>query len=94
MNGLLALALTAGMLAPVNPCGFALLPAWITHTLGDQRHATLSIRLARAARSGGFATPDDQILVVAGVPFNTSGTTNILRVAPCEERLIFATDPG
>ena len=35
MNGLLALAFTAGMLAPVNPCGFALLPAWITHTLGD-----------------------------------------------------------
>jgi pyruvate kinase len=33
-------------------------------------------------------------LVIAGVPFNVPGTTNILRVAPCEERLIFATDPG
>ena len=52
MNGLLALALTAGMLAPVNPCGFALLPAWITHTLGDQRDAAPSMRLARAARAG------------------------------------------
>ena len=30
---LLALAFTAGMLAPVNPCGFALLPAWITGTI-------------------------------------------------------------
>ena len=28
MGGLLALAFAAGMIAPVNPCGFALLPAW------------------------------------------------------------------
>ncbi|MBY6090755.1 pyruvate kinase [Pseudooceanicola sp. 502str34] len=59
-----------------------------------ERFKEAVVNAARAARSGGFATPDDQILVVAGVPFNTSGTTNILRVAPCEERLIFATDPG
>ncbi|MEQ8365108.1 MAG: pyruvate kinase [Roseicyclus sp.] len=48
---------------------------------------------ARAARENGFATEADQILVTAGVPFNVQGSTNILRVAPCEERLIFATDP-
>ena len=48
---------------------------------------------ARAAREGGFATTEDQILVTAGVPFNVPGTTNILRIAPCEERLIFASDP-
>ncbi|EAQ03703.1 pyruvate kinase [Pseudooceanicola batsensis HTCC2597] len=48
---------------------------------------------ARAARSRGFATEADQIVVTAGVPFNQPGTTNILRVAPCEERLIFASDP-
>jgi pyruvate kinase len=30
---------------------------------------------------------------VAGVPFNVQGSTNILRVAPCAERLIYATDP-
>ena len=33
------------------------------------------------------------IVVTAGVPFNTPGTTNILRVAPCSERLIFNADP-
>ncbi|SKM30232.1 cytochrome c biogenesis protein, transmembrane region [Mycobacteroides abscessus subsp. massiliense] len=60
MNGLLALALTAGMIAPVNPCGFALLPAWITHTLGDQGPAHVAVRVARAARAAlaltlGFA---------------------------------------
>ncbi len=47
----------------------------------------------RAARDGGFATDEDQIVVTAGVPFNVKGTTNILRVAPCDERLISRVDP-
>lgn len=51
------------------------------------------INAARAARSGGFATEEDQIVVTAGVPFNIPGTTNILRVAPCDERRIVKTDP-
>ncbi len=51
------------------------------------------INAARAARAGGFAGADDQIVVVAGVPFNVPGTTNILRVAPCDERLISNVDP-
>ena len=48
---------------------------------------------ARAAREEGFATADDFVVVTAGVPFNVPGSTNILRVAPCDERLIFASDP-
>ena len=51
------------------------------------------VNAAKAARAGGFATEDDQIVVTAGVPFNVPGSTNILRVAPCDERLIFSTDP-
>lgn len=51
------------------------------------------VSAARAARSGGFASEDDLIVVTAGVPFNIPGTTNILRVAPCDERLIFRADP-
>ena len=51
------------------------------------------VNAARAAREGGFATEADQIVVTAGVPFNQPGTTNILRVAPCEERLIFKSEP-
>ncbi|MGH1577332.1 pyruvate kinase [Planktotalea sp.] len=51
------------------------------------------VSAARAARSSGLATETDQIVVTAGVPFNIPGTTNILRVAPCEERLIYASDP-
>ncbi|GLD45112.1 hypothetical protein Mkiyose1665_56120 [Mycobacterium kiyosense] len=82
MNGLLALALTAGMLAPVNPCGFALLPAWITHTLEDQSHAAPSMRLARAARAGlaltlGFAGT----LAASGLAVST-GARALITAAP------------
>ena len=52
------------------------------------------INAARAARARGFADARDQIVVIAGVPFNQPGTTNILRVAPCDERLISSIDPG
>ena len=51
------------------------------------------VSAAKAARSEGFAGPDDLIVVTAGVPFNTPGSTNILRVAPCDERLIYSSDP-
>jgi pyruvate kinase len=51
------------------------------------------VNAARAARAQGFATESDQIVVTAGVPFNVPGSTNILRVAPCDERLIYSTDP-
>jgi pyruvate kinase len=47
-----------------------------------------------AARDYGFAELTDQIVVTAGVPFNMPGTTNILRVAPCDERLIYRAEPG
>jgi pyruvate kinase len=47
------------------------------------------VSAARAARADGFAGEDDRIVVTAGVPFNTPGSTNILRVALCNERAIF-----
>lgn len=59
-----------------------------------ERFKEAVVSAARAAREGGYATTTDQIVVTAGVPFNTAGTTNILRVAPCDERLIYTTDPG
>jgi len=51
------------------------------------------VSAVRAAREGGFASEADFVVVTAGVPFNVTGSTNILRVAPCDERLIFASDP-
>lgn len=47
----------------------------------------------RAAREDGFAVEGDQIVVIAGVPFQVAGSTNILRVATCDESLINRTDP-
>ena len=58
-----------------------------------ERFKQAVVNAALAARAGGYADASDQILVTAGVPFNTPGTTNILRVAPCDERLIYNTDP-
>lgn len=58
-----------------------------------ERFKMAVVAAAKAARAGGFASEADQIVVTAGVPFNQAGTTNILRVAPCEERLIFSSDP-
>ncbi|MDU9005162.1 pyruvate kinase [Sedimentitalea todarodis] len=58
-----------------------------------ERFKSAVVNAARAARAVGFATETDQIVITAGVPFNVPGTTNILRVAPCNERLIFSTDP-
>ena len=51
------------------------------------------IAAVRAARDQMNATEDDMVIVTAGVPFNTPGSTNILRVAPCAERLIYSADP-
>ena len=56
------------------------------------RFKSAVVSAAKAARELGFAVKEDQIVVTAGVPFNVPGTTNILRVAPCDERLIFRAE--
>ena len=50
------------------------------------------VAAVRAALAQDLATKEDMIVITAGVPFNTPGSTNILRVAPCEERLIYASE--
>lgn len=51
------------------------------------------VNAAQAAVRFEFADPTRKIVVIAGVPFNTVGSTNILRVASCDERLLSSTDP-
>ena len=58
-----------------------------------ERFKEAVVSAVRAALSQGFAEENDQVVVTAGVPFNIPGTTNILRVAPCNERMIYSTDP-
>ncbi|WP_099826766.1 pyruvate kinase [Oceaniglobus indicus] len=70
--------------------------SWGLHCVisrGVDRFKQAVINAVRAARAEEFALETDQIVVTAGVPFNMPGTTNILRVAPCEERLIYSSDP-
>lgn len=58
-----------------------------------ERFKMAVVNAARAARKDNFADEGDHIVVVAGIPFNQPGSTNILRVAPCEESLIFSAGP-
>jgi pyruvate kinase len=50
------------------------------HSFGEM--VAVAIETAQAQ---GFARWKDRIVITAGVPFGTSGTTNILRVAVVEE---------
>ncbi|MDB6176052.1 pyruvate kinase [Paracoccus sp. Z330] len=69
---------------------------WGTHCVQTprlHRFKEAVVNSARAARDFGFADETRQVVLMAGVPFNVPGTTNILRITPCDERLIFASDP-
>jgi pyruvate kinase len=59
-----------------------------------ERFKLAVVSAARIARRDGFATETDKIVVTAGVPFNQSGTTNILRVALADEKAIYEGEPA
>ncbi|MDP1668117.1 pyruvate kinase [Phaeovulum sp.] len=83
-------------LSPVPATLGVLCLTWGVHTVRCdkvERFKMAVVNAARAARDFGFADETGKIVVIAGVPFNVQGTTNILRVAPCDERLIFSADP-
>ena len=56
MSALLALAFAAGMVAPVNPCGFALLPGWMALTAGDTATTPRGRRVLAVSRSAAGLT--------------------------------------
>ena len=58
MNAPLALAFGAGMLASVNPCGFAMLPAYLSYFVGtdDGRTRNSPAAASRALGVGGSLT--------------------------------------
>ena len=83
-------------LTPLMGTARRLCLTWGTHcviTEEQDRFKGAVISAVRAARQHGFASETDQIVLTAGVPFNVQGTTNILRVAPCDERMIYKADP-
>jgi pyruvate kinase len=79
-------------LTPIDTTARRLSLAWGLHCVISppvERFKLAVINAIRAARADGFAGDDDNIIVTAGVPFNVPGTTNILRVAPMDERMIY-----
>jgi cytochrome c-type biogenesis protein len=52
-TAVLALAFGAGLLAPVNPCGFAVLPAFLAYAIGTDTRPTDAPRQAVATRLAG-----------------------------------------
>ncbi|MCF8510139.1 MAG: pyruvate kinase [Rhodobacteraceae bacterium] len=83
-------------LTPLMSTARRLALTWGAHcviTEPQERFKGAVISAVKAARADGFAAEEDMIVVTAGVPFNVKGTTNILRVAPCDERLISRVDP-
>jgi pyruvate kinase len=80
------------MLTPVRGAARRLVLSWGVHaveTTAVERFKFAVVSAIRAAKAAGFATATEQVVVTAGIPFNVAGSTNILRVAPCDERLIF-----
>jgi len=78
MSGaVIVFAFSAGMLASVNPCGFAMLPTFITYYLssGDAREgAELNERLLRAVWLGLVVTAGFLVVfVIAGVILSAGG---------------------
>ncbi|MEX1126909.1 MAG: cytochrome C biogenesis protein, partial [Acidimicrobiia bacterium] len=63
MTALLAAAFAAGMVATVNPCGFAMLPAYLGLFIGDKGPSRGSALIVGGAVSIGFVA----VFVVAGL---------------------------
>ncbi len=74
------------ILLPTNRIGsarrFGLL--WGAHCVRtDDVRSTqeMADKACRIALQEGFANPGDKLVITAGVPFGTPGTTNLLRIA-------------
>ena len=82
----LGVAFAAGMAAAVNPCGFAMLPAYLGLYLGSdekQRNRAYSVQyLARALLVGGVVTSGFVLLFgVAGAAIG-AGSRSVVEVMP------------
>jgi len=85
---LLPWAFSAGMLATVNPCGFAMLPAYLSYFLGRADGPFLTRNLVRAGGAGLDLTGGVlAIFLVAGTVISAVGST-LLRFVPAVGLLV------
>jgi pyruvate kinase len=71
-------------LSPVVTTGRKLAMAWGVHcvlTSDPENQAAMVRKACRIAFDEGFATAGDGVLIVAGVPLGSPGTTNMVRIA-------------
>jgi cytochrome c biogenesis protein CcdA len=84
MNGVsFAYAFTAGLVAAVNPCGFPMLPAYLSYFIGlDDDERDRGARVVRAITSAGAVSLGFLLVFSAlGIPIN-AGMTSIYRWMP------------
>jgi len=84
MNGVsFAYAFTAGLVAAVNPCGFPMLPAYLSYFIGlDDDEEDRSARVVRAITSATAVSLGFLLVFSAlGIPIN-AGATSIYRWMP------------
>lgn len=83
MNEALAYALAAGMVAFVNPCGFPMLPAYLSYFIGlDDAEADGSGRVPRAVLAAGAVSLGFlAVFATLGLPIS-AGVTWIYRAMP------------
>jgi len=76
-------AFTAGLVATVNPCGFPMLPAYLSYFIGlDDPDSTVATRVPRAlGAAGSVAVGFMAVFVGLGIPIN-AGMTWIPRAVP------------
>ncbi len=82
--GPLTLALAAGGLSTVNPCGFAMLPAYLTFYVGadEDELPTATSRTAQGLKTGLMVTAGFLLVFgLVGLPI-TYGATRIVRAIP------------
>lgn len=85
MSLVLAFAFGAGLVSPLNPCGFALLPAFFGYQLGSQaqhRDTPLAARLWRALATGGAVSAGFAGVLVSAGLLVALGLRPLLRFVP------------
>jgi pyruvate kinase len=75
-------------LTPIRATARKLCLVWGTHCVVVEDASTLEAMFENAgtvARKEGFAVPGDRLLITAGVPIGTVGTTNLLRIVTLDK---------
>jgi pyruvate kinase len=76
-------------LTPLIATARQLSPVWGIHSVVVENEITDEASMTKlacdAALAGDFGKPGDNIVIVAGIPYGESGTTNLLRIASLPE---------